>query len=523
MIALTFYGVINSYSPVPWSDLWDNQIFLLNKLIIEKDIENFLLTKAVDHPIFFTKLTFLLDYLLFGSSLILPLIINLISPLIILIIICKVNNKKIYGNNVLYFLLGFSYTWLQSQNFYWANQVQIWFNLVFSIFAIYFFSLSIIKDRLVDKLICVIFSLFTALTFANGLLIPLIFFFILIINKNFFHALFHLFIVISIYYFYQLNTASNIPDINLFFDYLNNFLILNGNVFFKLFNNSYLLTKIMSLIYLFFTFNYLVKNYLSKKIDIFYIFFIIFNLFYFGTLVLISVNRWHIDGFYLMVSNRYLTFTIFAWIILFFAYEHKLNRLLIKNIFQIFLFVITIHLLSLQFKVFSPGSKILNREAAILSLNLNIRDMDQIFNLTQHNLLFDEVGIYKKFNFAIFGHDNLVRIRNNKSIFNDSIYENAKKNTCDVNIVDFRKVDDIYYTIKGELIGSSKYDDYLMIINPQNNEILGYGVSRAAENIFRKYIKNNFIAYLKSDSLNGLNILSSKCIGMLNSVEVIKN
>ena len=181
-------------------------------------------------------------------------------------------------------------------------------------------------------------------------------------------------------------------------------------------------------------------------------------------------------------------------------------------------------MLSLQFKVFSSGSKILNREAAILSLNLNIRDMDQIFNLTQHNLLFDEVGIYKKFNFAIFGHDNLVRIRNNKSIFNDSIYENAKKNTCDVNIVDFRKVDDmLYYTIKGELIGSSKYDDYLMIINPQNNEILGYGVSRAAENIFRKYIKNNFIAYLKSDNLNGLNILSSKCIGMLNSVEVIKN
>jgi len=103
-------------------------------------------------------------------------------------------------------------------------------------------------------------------------------------------------------------------------------------------------------------------------------------------------------------------------------------------------------------------------------------------------------------------------------------YMKMQKNTCYVNIVDFRKVDDmLYYTIKGELIGSSKYDDYLMIINPQNNEILGYGVSRAAENIFRKYIKNNFIAYLKSDNLNGLNILSSKCIGMLNSVEVIKN
>ena len=32
MIGMAFYGILNSYSDVPWSDLWHNNIVLLHNL-----------------------------------------------------------------------------------------------------------------------------------------------------------------------------------------------------------------------------------------------------------------------------------------------------------------------------------------------------------------------------------------------------------------------------------------------------------------------------------------------------------
>jgi len=505
MIGMAFYGIFNSYSDVPWSDLWHNNIVLLHDLFVDKDYEAFLLYKAVNHPIFFTKVSYIIDHLFFNDKFIFPLFINFISPFFILLLIFKTSK---YRNYLIFFLLlGFSYTWIHSQNLTWANQTQIWFNLFFSILTISTFADAVSKKNERYLLASIFYSLCAALTFANGLIVPALLFLCFIFYKKYLFAVLSFFVTIFIYYFYHLDSGSQAPQLNLIFDYIQMALVLNGNLFYKIFNDSFLLAYLASFLYIFLTLSFIFKNF--KKVNSsFFIFFTLFNIFYFLTIILIVLNRWHIDGLYLMKSSRYITFTLFAWIILFVAYRDQFNKFLNNKIFIFLLILLMIHLLGLQLKSFSPSSKKLNREAAILSLNLKVGDMDQIYYLTKESSVFSDSQRLIDSRFGLFGNDALTSMRNYEPIFTE--YESSEL-PCDLIISKFSKVDNEFMLIKGIFSGVNPQSKYISFLDSNSKYPIGYAVSSSNDNIFKKNKKFNFIGYVKSGGYKKLIFNNNEC------------
>lgn len=505
MIGMAFYGILNSYSDVPWSDLWHNNIVLLHDLFVDYDYEAFLLYKAVNHPIFFTKVSYVVDHLLFKDKFIFPLFINFISPFSILFLIFKTSKSQNFLLFIL--LLGFSYTWIHSQNLTWANQTQIWFNLIFSILTISTFSDAVSKSNDRYLLTSIFYSLCASLTFANGLIVPALLFLCFIFYKKYSFAALSFFVTIFIFYFYHLDSGSQVPRFNLIFDYIQMALVLNGNLFYKIFNNSYFLAYLASFLYIFLTLSFIFKN-LKKDNSSFFIFFTLFNIFYLLTIILIVLNRWHIDGLYLMTSSRYITFTLFAWIILIVAYRDQFNKFLNNKIFLFFLILLMIHLLGLQLKSFSPSSKNLNREGAILSLNLNVEDMDQIYHLTKEPSIFNDSQRIIDSKFGLFGNDVLTRMRNYEPLFTK---HETSELSCNLIISKFSKIDNEFFLIKGSFWGISPQSKYISFLDFNSSKPIGYGVSTPNDNIFKKDRRYNFIGYIKAGNYNKLIFNNYEC------------
>lgn len=505
MIGMAFYGIINSYSDVPWSDLWHNNIVLLHNLFVDNDLKAFLLYKAVNHPIFFTKVSYIIDHLFFKDKFILPLFVNFISPFVILLIIFKISK---YRNYLIFFLLlGFSYSWIHSQNLTWANQTQIWFNLLFSILTISTFADAVSKKDHRYLLASIFYSLCAALTFANGLIVPALLFLCFIFYKKYLFAALSFFVAFFIFNLYHLDSGSQVPQLNLIFDYIQMALILNGNLFYKIFNDSYLLAYLASFLYLFLTLSFIFKN-LKKANSSFFIFFTLFNIFYFLTIILIVLNRWHIDGLYLMTSSRYITFTLFAWIILIVAYRDQFNKFLNNKIFLFLLILLMIHLLGLQLKSFSPSSKKLNRDAAILSLNLKVEDLDQIYHLTKESSVFNDSQRLIDSKFGLFGIDVLTRMRNYEPLF--TAHETSEL-SCNLIVSKFSKVDNDFFLVKGSFWGINPQSKYISFLDLNNKNPVGYAVSRPNDNIFKKDRRYNFIGYIKSGNSNKLIFNNYEC------------
>jgi len=505
MIGMAFYGIINSYSDVPWSDLWHNNIVLLHNLFVDNDIKSFLLYKAVNHPIFFTKVSYVVDHLLFKDKFILPLFVNFISPFFILLLIFRTSKSQ---NFLLFFLLlGFSYTWIHSQNFTWANQTQIWFSLLFSILTISTFADAVSKKNDRYLLASIFYSLCAALTFANGLIVPALLFLCFIFYKKYSFAALSFFVTIFIFNLYHLDSGSQAPQFNLIFDYIQMVMILNGNLFYKIFNDSYLFAYLASFLYIFLTLSFIFKN-LNKAKTSYFVFFTLFNIFYFLTLILIVLNRWHIDGLYLMTSSRYITFSLFAWIIIIVAYRNEFNKLLNNKFFLFLLILLLIHLLGLQLKSFSPSSKTLNREGAILSLNLNVEDMDQIYHLTKEPSVFNDSQRLIDSKFGLFGNDVLTRMRNYEPLFTE---HETSELSCNLIISKFSKVDNEFFLIKGSFWGINPQSKYISFLGLNDKNPVGYGVSSPNDNIFKKDRRYNFIGYIKSGNYNKLIFNNYEC------------
>ena len=505
MIGMAFYGILNNYSDVPWSDLWHNNIVLLHSLFVDKDFSEFLLYKAVNHPILFTKFTYIIDHLFFNDKFIAPLFVNFISPFFILLLIFKTSKSQ---NFLLFFLLlGFSYTWIHSQNFTWANQTQIWFNLLFSILTISNLSVGITNKNDRYLLISIFYSFCAALTFANGLIAPALLFLTFIFYKKYSFAVISLSIAVFIFYFYHLDSGSQAPQFNLLLDYIQMAMILNGNLFYRIFNDSYPLAYLASCLYVFLTLNFIFKN-LKKRKSTYLLFFIFFNIFYFLTIILIVLNRWHMDGLYLMTSARYITFSLFAWIILIGAYIELFNKFLNNKIILFLLILLLIHLLGLQLKSFSPSSKKLNRDAAILSLNLKVGDMDQIYHLTKEASVFNDSRRLIDSKFGLFGNDALVKMRNYEPLFSEYV---ISESACNLDISRFSKVNNEFFLVKGTFGSVSPQSKYISFLNLHSRNPIGYGVVSPNDNIFKKDRKYNFIGYIKFDDYKKLIFNSHEC------------
>jgi len=179
-LALTLWGTIVRYSPVPYWDEWDGYLdFYLRAM--SGDV-NAWWRPHNEHRILISRMFFWMDLHWFNGELWFLLIVNMVFAAIICLIFWLLARRLLNESNDTSVNLAFCatavalvFSWIQYDNFVWAFQHQVWAAQLFAISAFYFVARSAPKGNLGFISLSVCCGGAAALTQGNGILaLPLV-------------------------------------------------------------------------------------------------------------------------------------------------------------------------------------------------------------------------------------------------------------------------------------------------------------------------------------------------------------
>ncbi|MFO0433207.1 MAG: hypothetical protein ACK50G_01830, partial [bacterium] len=152
-LALTLWGTIVRYSPVPYWDEWDGYLgFYLRAMSGDVDAG---WRPHTAHRIFMSRVFFWMDLHWFNGELWFLLIVNMIFAFIICLVFWLLARRLLNESNDTSVRLAFCatvvalvFSWIQHDNFVWAFQHSVWAAQLFAVSAFYFLARSAPKGNL---------------------------------------------------------------------------------------------------------------------------------------------------------------------------------------------------------------------------------------------------------------------------------------------------------------------------------------------------------------------------------------
>ena len=455
-LILAIISTFSLLSPIPVVDMWKG----LDNFIRSKDDPGLWWSAHNEHRIIFARLFFWIDFTLFNGSNTFLVVINFILAGCNFIIFYKYlkdilhPNHQLIRNCVGAIIFGLLFSSIQYENFIYGFQIQFFAAQTFPLLAFYLIHKSADSDQYKNRYFT--FSCIAGVlalgTMANGILcFPLMLLSGLLMKMRKQYLIFLLIfsIIAPFIYFYDHGHTDGLRAINhsiLSISLIKQFLFYLGGPFsfipyyytiglhFPLFREYMICFMGLFLVInqLFFTWQIFRK--VQSSIQIALIIFI-FYVFISG-LGIVSAGRIINDSGEMFQVSRYQTPILMAWISLLILYSPLISNLANVRPYLTFslLFACALILLPRQFAFALKGKEhssiLFERKIAALSLNMKIRDLDQI----------DLIYPSKK-------ADHLFEIVNraidkNISIFNDPDFKDARKS--------FQEQDSIQLETKGE-------------------------------------------------------------------------
>jgi hypothetical protein len=391
-IALTLFGVIANYSPVPFWDTWDGSIEFYLKLQ-NGDLGAWWALHN-EHRILFSKALFFIDHEFFRGEnhflIAFNVALMVINALMVTLFAYRMHQA---GNIKRPFLLialwvfAWLFLWMQQQNINWEFQSQFFVVQTFMLCTFYFLSRSANTSKItLDFVLACLFGAGSIGTMANGLFImPLVVVYLLLLRQNRWKIFIATSLAVFLSYLYLKDFSTPAKHGNLASSLLENpVLILEyvglylGSPFFYLFPSTY--AKTIALIFgLSFLAAFLFLGLIilrSKKAPLpsaiyFCIAFIIIS-------AIVTGGGRVIFGVEQALESRYTTPALIAWallVILFSQYILVKQRSAYQYIVVLSFFIFSMGMLHAQMSALNTSTMTLfARKVGALALSLNIRD-----------------------------------------------------------------------------------------------------------------------------------------------------
>lgn len=178
MAIMAIVGGIRGYSPIPYWDMWDSTLNFAIK-VSDGDWRAWW-AQHNEHRIVLSRLLFWVDINWFGGLSILLILANYfivgVSAYVLFRILHAYSNKEISKDFQLvvgFFIVGWLFQWMQSQNFIWGFQSQFLLVQLLPLCSLYYLSKSTSFDLTsrTSFLIACLFGILSVGTMANGLIV----------------------------------------------------------------------------------------------------------------------------------------------------------------------------------------------------------------------------------------------------------------------------------------------------------------------------------------------------------------
>ncbi|KTC93487.1 hypothetical protein [Legionella cincinnatiensis] len=399
MMGLAIFGAYQSYSPVPFWDMWRGEIEFFIK--ISEGNTSLWWSQHNEHCILLSRLLFWIDLKWFDGSGLFLIVINyflvLLSALLFWRIIHAIIEDKNRVNEFFWSLIitAWLFLWSQQENLVWPFQSQFFLAQILPLCAFYELNKAANNTKKLHFGIACILGLMSLGTMANGILaLPLMLVYTVLTQQSKVR-IFSLMIFTIIgfgFYFYTYNSASYHEPIQQSLkskplELLNYILMYLGNPFYFIFKQKVVawlagLILVVSSATMAIQLIPRLPRATLKLTLLFFIFYVE------GTAVCTGLGRLHL-GAVQSLGGRYTTPTIMAWASLLIVIlpsilnktretrsSRKISERLMYAVLGIFL---TVSIVNSQFEALQSKDNILfERKVAALALGLGVNDSIQI-------------------------------------------------------------------------------------------------------------------------------------------------
>jgi hypothetical protein len=440
VIISSIIGGINSYSPVPFWDMWDGYIGF-NSKILHGDYGVWW-EQHNEHRILLSRVLFYICFSLFNGQLWFLIVINYLLLFLIVYYLIRILNVFLSVDFIWFkfFIIALICSWTQHENLTWGFQSQFFLAYLLPLASLFhLYKAQYEKTFSLNFLLSMILGILASGSLAIGaLILPFlgVYSFFMKMNWKRTILLFSTSMVVIFTYLYDYNSPGHHSS---FFEVILNtpiklseYIVLYiGSPFFYFFGKSIMSAVIAGVSGLFFLLSVIYFTILFLRRDDFKSIYSVFLFFiyYYITNVVVTGGGRVIFGLEQAFSSRYTTPSLVAWACLFSIYlgliiDYKLIKVKYFNYLLIFL---SSFILSYQFKVLkSNQSNLFEKSVAALSLELNIHDKERI------SKIYPEAGAALKYsqhavenNISVFGIFPFVDLANK---IGTKIVDNIKTN-----------------------------------------------------------------------------------------------
>lgn len=421
-------GIVRSYSPVPYWDMWNGYLGFYLELLSGNYSEWF--AQHNEHRIIISRLFFYWDIKYFQGDGWFLLLVNYFIQLANFFILFFLSRALIENKADRTFFLGvcfcLAFSWLQHENFTWGFQSQ--FFIVYTFALLSFISLSYKVKKPHGAVLSCVFATLATYSMANGLIVFPIIFLLSLISKAPLRVKFIIIFAWSLnwgFYFHDYVSPANHTS---FFDGIKEhpidvfryLFVYIGSPFTKL-TGSIILGEALGVFFVFTSAAYGVMYLIKEKNEPGEMSIIAFLLFVGATAFVTASGRVEF-GIGQAISSRYMTPSLLGWcgfLLLFIVTSSE--RQSIKLVIKTFFFIVIILLVFNQRHVLLSFSEHkFNREMASVSLNINANDekyTSKVFPSNERLQMLAEKA--KKNKISIFSEGNNpigINLNNLKSI-----------------------------------------------------------------------------------------------------------
>ncbi len=391
-ICLAVIGGINSYSPVPYWDMWDGYIDF-NTRILNGDYSIWW-GQHNEHRIVLSRLIFYICFSLFNGQLWFLIVINYVLLFLIVYFFIRILNEFLTVDFIWfkYFIIAFLCSWVQNENLTWGFQSQFFLAYLMPLASLFYLYKAQNENTFsLNFLLSLILGILSSGSLAIGaLFLPFLGVYAVVMKMNWKRTalLFLTSVVVIFTYLYDYKSPGHHSS---FFEVvlntpieLSEYIVLYiGSPFFYFFGRSIMsavLAGVFGLFFLlsviYFTILFFRRNALKPIYSV-----LLFFIFYYITNVIVTGGGRVIFGLQQAFSSRYTTPSLIAWACMFSIYlgliiDYKMSKVKYFNYFIILLLcIISLY----QLKVFrSTQTNLFEKSVAAFSLELRINDQKRI-------------------------------------------------------------------------------------------------------------------------------------------------
>jgi len=496
IVTLAIIGGIKSFSDIPFWDMWNGYLEFFSK-VMNGDTAAWW-NQHNEHRIVLSKVFFWIDLKLFNGSKWFLISINYFLIAISCFIFYRLVNQQAQNlqskdtKSVLFLLIcSLLFFWAQEDNMTWGFQSQFILAQLLPLATFYTFYLSHNSSNWHKSIsffwLSCFFGVLSLGSMANGVLaLPLLLVMSFIIGASVFRKLIIATLSIIFIYLYFSGYTSPSSHGSLTQALLNNpldvvayiLLYLGGPFYFLSGKGSYIVTGIAGLFLVLSSVAFFIKLIISEKkspLETATLMFLI----YIGGTALGTAGGRVIFGLDQALSSRYMTPALMAWSALIVLYLPYIERKYIENkkLFNIVAGLIFLSILPTQRHALdSKSDKFFEQKVAVLSLELGIKDQDQIIHVfpsSEWALAVVKQSIER--NYSVFGRFPFINLREQIGDSTQTKFEHECHGSLDENSY----IDDARFVrIRGWIYSpDTNSSPELIRILDQEGHVVGFAVT----------------------------------------------